>query len=85
MKAGNDQWTIVELPAIALDNDQLRRPRGEALWPSHYPLEALARIRGNTLARYWMPPFSAPARGFVFLLALRHDPQGVLGKGPLQW
>jgi hypothetical protein len=28
MKAGNDQWTIVELPAIALDNDQLRRQKG---------------------------------------------------------
>jgi hypothetical protein len=25
MKAGKDQWTIIELPAIALDNDQLRR------------------------------------------------------------
>jgi hypothetical protein len=48
-----DQWTIIELPAIALDNDQLRRPKGEALWPAQFPLEALARRRDNTLARYW--------------------------------
>jgi hypothetical protein len=37
MKAGKDQWTIVELPAIALDNDQLRRQKGEALWPAQFP------------------------------------------------
>ena len=53
MKAGKDQWTIIELPAIALDNDQLRRQKGEPLWPSQFPLEALARRRDNTLARYW--------------------------------
>ena len=44
-----NRWTIVELPAIAGEPDQLRRPKGEALWPSQYPLEALARIRANTL------------------------------------
>jgi hypothetical protein len=53
MKAGNDQWTIVELPAIALENDQLRRQKGEPLWPAQFPLEELARRRNNTLARYW--------------------------------
>jgi hypothetical protein len=53
MKAGNDQWTIVELPAIALENDQMRRQKGEPLWPAQFPLEELARRRNNTLARYW--------------------------------
>jgi predicted phage terminase large subunit-like protein len=40
-----DKWEIVELPAIDTD--------GEALWPEAYPIEALERIRANTLPRFW--------------------------------
>ena len=43
--AGGDQWHVVELPAIS--------ERGEALWPDAYPIEALERIRSNTLSRFW--------------------------------
>lgn len=43
--AGGDQWEVVELPAISESN--------EALWPQAYPLEALERIRRNTLPRFW--------------------------------
>lgn len=39
-----DKWEIVSLPAI---ND------GEALWPEAYPIEALERIKANTLPRFW--------------------------------
>lgn len=40
-----DKWEIVELPAVS--------PSGEALWPEDYPIEALERIRANTLPRFW--------------------------------
>jgi hypothetical protein len=65
MKAGGDyadQWTIINLPAIAQAPSELndwiedpmgRRP-GEALWNEWYPLPALERIRRNTaFPRYW--------------------------------
>jgi predicted phage terminase large subunit-like protein len=42
--AGGDRWEVVELPAVV---------EGEALWPEHYPLEALERIRLNTIPRFW--------------------------------
>jgi predicted phage terminase large subunit-like protein len=42
---GGDKWEIVELPAID--------DHGEALWPEAYPIEALERIRANSLPRFW--------------------------------
>lgn len=44
-KIGGDKWEIVELPAI----DE----SGEALWPEAYPIDALERIRANSLPRFW--------------------------------
>jgi predicted phage terminase large subunit-like protein len=39
-------WTVLHLPALAESaNDPLGREIGEALWPSHYPVEALDAIR----------------------------------------
>lgn len=31
------QWRIVDLPALALENDPLGRAEGEALWPERFP------------------------------------------------
>lgn len=42
---GGDKWEIVELPAIDT--------KGEALWPEAYPVEALQRIKRNTLPLFW--------------------------------
>lgn len=42
---GGDKWEIVQLPAIS--------NTGEALWPEAYPIEALERIRANSLPRFW--------------------------------
>lgn len=39
------EWEIVDLPAIALDNDILGRKPGEALWPEKFPLTFLNRQR----------------------------------------
>jgi predicted phage terminase large subunit-like protein len=40
-----EDWTVVNLPAIAEENDILGRKVGEALWPERYPIEVLEKIR----------------------------------------
>lgn len=40
-----DDWTVINLPAIAEDNDPLGRKPGEALNPERYPIEKLYEIR----------------------------------------
>lgn len=42
---GGDQWDVLSLPAISLDN--------EPLWPEWYPLERLEQIRSVLPARDW--------------------------------
>lgn len=41
---GGDQWTLLNLPAIATDGD-LFRESGEALWPQDFPLNFLTRTK----------------------------------------
>jgi len=48
----HENWTTINLPAIAEVNDPLGREIGEALWPERYDLKALARIKA-TLGPYW--------------------------------
>lgn len=43
--SGDDSWTFINLPAIALEDDPLGRAPGEALWPEAKPLEFLERQR----------------------------------------
>jgi hypothetical protein len=45
LKADPGKWKVLNLPAIAEDNDLLGRPPGEALWPERYPLDVLEDIR----------------------------------------
>ena len=72
MRAGDeyaDQWTIVELPAVAGQYDQLGRAPGEALWPDHFSLPRLERIRFNSLARNWSALYQqrpTPEEGELF-------------------
>lgn len=41
-----DRWTVINLPALALsEDDALGRPVGAALWPQRYDEAALAEIR----------------------------------------
>lgn len=35
------EWTVIDLPALALDNDPLGRQPGEALWPERFPVSFL--------------------------------------------
>ena len=60
--AGGDKWEVVELPAI--------NESSEALWPEAYPIEALNRIKANTLPRFWSALYQqqpTPDEGTYFL------------------
>lgn len=46
-------WEIFTLPAIANDNDELGRVKGEALWPERYPVKTLESIRRTIGPRDW--------------------------------
>jgi len=46
-----DKWEIIDLPAIAIDqDDQLGRSPGEALWPEWYPISMLEQTKKVTMA-----------------------------------
>lgn len=45
-KQGGERWEVVNLPALADENDPLGRKAGEALCPDRFDVPALERIRG---------------------------------------
>lgn len=47
-----EQWHVIELPAIALQNDILGREPGQALWPEWYDVSDLMAIKSLS-PRYW--------------------------------
>lgn len=51
-KMPNENWLVINLPAIAEAHDPLGREIGEALWPERYSLERLLRIK-EALGDYW--------------------------------
>jgi predicted phage terminase large subunit-like protein len=53
LEEDGDKWTVVNLPAIAGENDPLGRDPGEALCPQRYDEEALTDIRESTTDRTW--------------------------------
>lgn len=51
-----DRWDIIELPALAIENDPLGRDKGTPLWPEYITLEMLTDIRdslGKKDMRMW--------------------------------
>jgi predicted phage terminase large subunit-like protein len=44
LKESEEDWTVINLPAIAEKDDQYRKI-GEALWPEFYPIEVLNTIK----------------------------------------
>ena len=42
-----DEWTLIDLPALAEEDDLLGRAPGEALWPQRYPSQTLEEIRST--------------------------------------
>jgi predicted phage terminase large subunit-like protein len=63
-------WTVLHLPALAESpNDPLGREIGEALWPSHYPVEALEQIRADVGSRVFQCLYQgnvAASQGTIF-------------------
>lgn len=47
-----EQWDVLDLPAIAEENDPLGRAPGEALWPERFPIEELQATK-KTLGSFW--------------------------------
>jgi predicted phage terminase large subunit-like protein len=69
MKTGGEQWEVLNLPAIAEENDLLGRPVGAALWPSRYDETELAVIKRTQGERNWSALYQqrpTPADGDVF-------------------
>jgi len=67
---GADEWTVVNLPAIAEDDDPLGRKPGEALWPTVYNVAWLDAQRREIGERSWAALYQGrptPAQGAIFL------------------
>ena len=47
-----EQWDLLNLSALAHENDPLGRKPGEALWPARFSVEKLQAIR-KTIGPYW--------------------------------
>ncbi len=47
MAEGGEQWTVLRLPALAEDDDPLKRKQGAALCPARYDVAAFDRIKAN--------------------------------------
>jgi len=48
-----DSWDVVNLPAIAIEEDILGRKPGDALWPERFDIKALEKIRATLGARWF--------------------------------
>jgi predicted phage terminase large subunit-like protein len=72
-QSGGDQWRIINLPAIAEENDMLGRQPGEALWPEWENVAALTRKRAVIGEREWAALFQQrprPIEGTLFKAAM---------------
>jgi len=49
----HEKWTVIKCPAIAEENDLLKRKPGEALWPERFPLERMERTRKTLTSEDW--------------------------------
>lgn len=63
-------WTVVHLPALAMEHDALGRAPGEPLWPERYDVDDFIRIRGSIGDRGWYALYQGipqPDGGAIFL------------------
>jgi predicted phage terminase large subunit-like protein len=64
-----DQWTVVDLPALAMAGDALGRSEGAPLCPDRYDLPALLDIKQTLGPRGWQALYQqkpAPPEGAMF-------------------
>jgi predicted phage terminase large subunit-like protein len=50
-------WTVINIPALARENDPLGRSPGDALWPERYSREALMQIKHDIGSKAWASLF----------------------------
>jgi len=48
-----EEWTVINLPAIAEEEDPMGREPGEPLWPEMFPLDELLAIKSELLPFEW--------------------------------
>lgn len=64
-----EEWEVLHLPAIAMENDALGRNPGEALWERRWPLAELKIIQSALAERVWLANYQgvpSPAEGLLF-------------------
>ena len=64
------QYKIIRLPALAEDDDQLGRKRGEALWPARYDVSALEQLKAEQTPMWWAALYQqrpSPEDGAIWL------------------
>jgi predicted phage terminase large subunit-like protein len=62
-------WEVINLPAMAEEDDALDRRVGEALWPQRWPIDELRRIRAERGSWVWAALYQqrpAPIEGGLF-------------------
>jgi len=53
----SEEWTVLNMPAIAEEDDILGRRVGDALWPASYPYKRLMEIKEVVGSREWNAQF----------------------------
>lgn len=69
MGEGGEYWEIIDLPALAKENDILGRQLNEPLWPERYPLSELQATKTALGSYLWSALYQqkpAPAAGNKF-------------------
>ena len=72
----SDEWTLINLPAVAEANDILGRKEGEALWPEHeFDEKWCAREKAHRGVRSWESLYQGhprPSDGNLFRMSMFH-------------
>lgn len=66
---GGEPWEVINLAALAEEDDPLGRAPGEALWEERWPRERLERIRNGMSPHAWSALYQGqptPAEGTLF-------------------
>ena len=71
-----DRWEVLNLPAIAEENDLLGRNTGDPLWPERFNIKELLRIKETTGSYWWSALYQQrpqpPEGGLLKLYWINH-------------
>lgn len=67
-----DDWEIINLPALAREDDAIGRKPGKALWPERYDESALLKIRHDIGSRHWAALFDGTPQDPETSIIKRH-------------